>query len=262
MSNIIGGAAPGTGNVISGFTTGIYVFATQSQFSPLGSVVVQGNLIGTDKTGTKPLGNTVGIYINGVPDNTITGNTISDNNTGIYLLGSTATGNQIQGNRIGLDVTGMKPLGNYIGIFLNGASSNTIGGTTAGARNFIAGNKRNGLEGSTGIYFFNGAANNTVVGNNIGTNVNGKSGRGLGMGDYGVLLYNASNNPIAKSLGNNRVVGSGIANLREFTGPVTQPRSSGGGKPAQQHPHHPVHATPRKRPSSSRLARRSHVRAR
>ena len=56
MSNIIGGAAPGAGNVISGFTTGIYVFATQSQFSPLGSVVVQGNLIGTDKTGTKAAG--------------------------------------------------------------------------------------------------------------------------------------------------------------------------------------------------------------
>ena len=76
------------------------------------------------------------------------------------------------------------------------------------------------------------------------------------MGDYGVLLFNASNNPIARSLGTNRVVGSGIANLREFTGPVTQPRSSGGGKPAHHHPHHPVHAAPRKLPGFSRLARR------
>ena len=260
--NIIGGAAPGAGNVISGFTTGIYIFATQSPFSQGGSVVVQGNLIGTDVSGTKPLGNTVGIYINGVPQNTIASNTISDNNVAIYLLGSTATGNQILGNFIGLDAAGETPLGNYIGIFLDAASSNTIGGTTAGAGNFIAGNKMNGSEGSTGIYFFDGAANNTVVGNNIGTNVNGKSGRGLGMGDYGVLLFNASNNPIARSIGNNRVVGSGIANLREFTGPVTQPRSSGGGKPAQHHPHHPVHTAPRKRPSFSRLARRSHVRAR
>ena len=32
--NMIGGATPGAGNVISGFTTGIYIFATQSQFNP------------------------------------------------------------------------------------------------------------------------------------------------------------------------------------------------------------------------------------
>ena len=93
------------------------------------------------------LGNTVGIYINGVPRNTIGGttpgarNVISDNQIGIYLLGSTATGNQIQGNLIGLDATGKTPLGNHIGIFLDAATHNTIGGTTAGARNVIAGNK-------------------------------------------------------------------------------------------------------------------------
>ncbi|MBV8316647.1 MAG: hypothetical protein JOZ53_17050, partial [Planctomycetaceae bacterium] len=146
-------------------------------------------------------------------------NTISDSNVGIYLLGSTATGNQIQGNLLGLDAAGTAPLGNYIGIFLDAASSNTIGGTTAGARNFIAGNKMNGPDGSTGIYFFDGAANNTVEGNNIGTNINGKSGKGLGMGDYGVLRYNAPNNNVPLSgTGANRIVGSGIAANREFTG--------------------------------------------
>ena len=250
--NIIGGSAPGAGNVISGFTTGIYIFATQSEFSSMGYAVIQGNKIGTDVSGTSPLGNAVGIYINGVPLNTIAYNVISDNNVAIYLLGSTVTGNQIQGNLIGLDATGEIPLGNYIGIFLDEASFNVIGGTTPEAGNFIAGNNPNGTEGSIGIYFFDGAANNTVVGNNIGTNVNGRSGGNLAMGDYGVLLYNASTNPIAKSLGNNRVVGSGIANLREFTGSVTGATSSGGGKTANSIL--ASHSTP---PRESGLARRN-----
>ena len=227
----------------------------------MGYVVVQGNKIGTDVSGPSPWAMPWASTSTECPRTrspATPSRTITSLST-CWAARRPAT--RSSAILIGLDAAGETPLGNYIGIFLDAASSNTIGGTTAGAGNFIAGNKMNGSEGSTGIYFFDGAANNTVVGNNIGTNVNGKSGRGLGMGDYGVLLFNASNNPIARSIGNNRVVGSGIANLREFTGPVTQPRSSGGGKPTQHHPHHPVHATPRKRPSSSRLARRSHVRA-
>ena len=47
--------------------TAIEIFATQSQFNPCRARRV-GNYIGTDKTGTQsPLGNTVGIYVNGVP---------------------------------------------------------------------------------------------------------------------------------------------------------------------------------------------------
>ena len=100
-----------------------------------------------------------------------------------------------------------------------------------------------GLEGSTGIYFFNGAANNTVVGNNIGTNVNGKSGRGLGMGDYGVLLYNASNNPIAKSLG---TTGSWAAALpTSVNSPARYSTATGASIPTSQR--HPEAATSRRR---------------
>ena len=203
------------------------------------------------------------MFINGVPLNTIGGtmpgarNVISGNTVGIQLLGATATRNLIQGNFIGLGSDGKAPLGNHTGIFLDAASNNTIGGTTPGAGNVIAGNVVVNQEGSTGIYLFDGAANNTIEGNLIGTDASGRSSRDLAQGDYGVLLFNASNNPIARSLGTNRVVGSGIANLREFTGPVTQPQSSGGGKPAHQHlPHHPVHAAPRKHPGFSRLAGR------
>ena len=261
-TDVIGGTTAAARNVISGFKVGIEIFAPQSQFNPTAGTAIEGNFIGTDQTGETVLGNDVGVFINGVPLNTIGGttpgarNVISGNTVGIQLLGATATRNLIQGNFIGLGSDGKAPLGNHTGIFIDAASNNTIGGTTPGAGNVIAGNVVVNQEGSTGIYLFDGAANNTIEGNYIGTDASGRSSRDLAQGDYGVLLFNASNNPIARSLGTNRVVGSGIANLREFTGPVTQPQSSGGGKPAHHHPHHPVHAAPRKRPGFSRLARR------
>ena len=51
-----------------------------------------------------------------------------------------ASNNLIAGNLIGTDVTGTKSLGNRYGIQVVDGSSNTIGGTTAGARNIISGN--------------------------------------------------------------------------------------------------------------------------
>jgi len=261
-TDVIGGTTAAARNVISGFKVGIEIFAPQSQFNPTAGTAIEGNFIGTDQTGETVLGNDVGVFINGVPLNTIGGttpgarNVISGNTVGIQLLGATATRNLIQGNFIGLGSDGKKPLGNHTGIFLDAASNNTIGGTTPGAGNVIAGNGVVNQEGSTGIYLFDGAANNTIEGNYIGTDASGRSSRDLAQGDYGVLLFNASNNPIARSLGTNRVVGSGIANLREFTGPVTQPRPSGGGKPGPHHPHRPAPAGPRKLLGFSRLARR------
>ena len=90
----IGGTPPRRGNVISGFKVGIEIFATQSQFNPTAGTAIEGNNIGTDETGEAVLGNDVGVYINGVPRNTIGGttpgarNVISGNNVGINLLGS------------------------------------------------------------------------------------------------------------------------------------------------------------------------------
>lgn len=85
------------------------------------TITIQGNLIGTDVTGTVALGNYFGIWLNhgssGVVStigglapgarNFISGNT-SD---GVYISQSTRN-SQIQGNFIGTDITGTKPLGN------------------------------------------------------------------------------------------------------------------------------------------------------
>src|SRR4029077_12679369 len=106
--------------------------------------VVEGNLLGTDATGTKALANSYDIRVDG-SDNTIGGtvagaaNLISGSYTGLYVY--SGTGNQIQGNKIGTDITGTKALGNSFGVTLWSLSSGTtVGGTGATAGNLISGN--------------------------------------------------------------------------------------------------------------------------
>ena len=194
-SNTIGGVTAAARNVISGFVIAIEIYAAQSSFNLVPGNTVEGNYIGTNASGVvvKGLGNTgntTGIFVNGVPFNTIggtvrgAGNVIAGNTTGIYLLGPTTavagvarSGNLVQGNYIGLDPTGTTAEPNHTGIFVNDAMNNTIGGTAPGAGNVIAGNLRVGQDGSTGIFFYQGAAGNLVQSNLIGTNASGKTGK-------------------------------------------------------------------------------------
>ena len=141
--NLIGGTAPGAGNVISGNTSaGIQilndatVFDGQPVSSPPGEAtgnVVQGNLIGTNAAGTAALGNFQGVFINDASGNRIGGtspeanNVISGNlSAGIQILGDNATGNVIQRNSIGTDRSGTLRLGNDIGVFVYAAPGNVI----------------------------------------------------------------------------------------------------------------------------------------
>ena len=138
--------------------------------------VIQGNLIGTDPTGTQRLGNAFnGIHLADSGNDTITGNVVSANGRGGILTGTEIDGfNTIQGNFIGTDITGTQPLGNTgIGIDVSSSRNNTIGGTAAGAGNVIAANSQDGikLEGSF-------ATGNVVAGNFIGTDPSGTRGAG------------------------------------------------------------------------------------
>jgi titin len=101
---------------------------------------------------------------------------------GIELSGS--GGNVVEGNYIGTDVTGIADLGNsQNGVYIAGASSNTIGGTAAGARNVISGNTRDGV-----LIWGSGATGNQVQGNYIGTDKNGAAA--LGNSQHGVRTGN------------------------------------------------------------------------
>jgi hypothetical protein len=74
---------------------------------------------------------------------TVKGLIINRFGNGIELGGS--GGNVIQGNYIGTDATGTVSLRNGSGVYINNAPNNTIGGTTAAARNIISGNDHNGI---------------------------------------------------------------------------------------------------------------------
>ncbi len=131
--NVIGGTGPNDGNVISG-NTGAGVLIRDNLIPGTTNNTLQGNLIGTDSTGTLDRGNTgAGVRIeSGADSNTIgtagAGNVISGN-TGVGIVVDGADNITIAGNYIGTDVTGMLDRGNDLaGILLtNGASNNTIG---------------------------------------------------------------------------------------------------------------------------------------
>lgn len=170
-NNTIGGLDAGAGNVIAAGPNGIQIAdrATGNQ--------ILGNLIGTDASGTVALGNTTaGVLIN-APGNTVGGtapgalNVISGNavipgnaGEGVVLFGAEANHNVVQGNLIGTDISGTAALANGVhGIDIIGASQNTIGGSDAGAGNFISANRGAGIN-VTG----SGAAGNTIQANVIG----------------------------------------------------------------------------------------------
>jgi hypothetical protein len=111
-------------------------------------------------------------------------------------------GNVIESNFLGTDVTGTVDLGNDNGgVHMLFAPNNTIGGTTAAARNVISGN-------GSGIIPNNGANGTVVQGNFIGTDVTGTAD--LGNVSFGVEATNtASNNTIGGTTAGARSVISG-----------------------------------------------------
>ena len=135
--NTIGaGVAP---NVVSGNTMGIDLGDSTSD-------MVQGNLIGVDATGSKPIGNpTAGLTING-SGNTIggtgsgQGNVISGNGSGpfggILLQGSS---NAIEGNYIGTDASGTKAIGNDGSGIVTPYGASGVTGNVIGPGNVISG---------------------------------------------------------------------------------------------------------------------------
>ena len=188
--NTIGGRSAAARNVISGNSDGVSIRGTISG-TTMGNIV-QGNYIGTDKTGAGALGNHgMGILVSTASNNRIggsrsgSGNVISANGFwGVYL--GEATGTVVQGNYIGTDSSGTRPLGNHgPGVELNnGAENNTIGGTKAGAGNVISANDATGIE-------LIRANENLIQGNFIGTDVTGKNP--LGNADLAIQVLGSGN---------------------------------------------------------------------
>jgi uncharacterized repeat protein (TIGR01451 family) len=170
--NTIGGTAPGDRNVISGNGSGgggfgIYLSRTVAGTDGGARTLIQGNFIGTDKTGTVALPNhNDGVLISIGDDTTIGGTTLAARNliSGNFASGIGAEGHKaiIQGNLIGTDITGTAAIGNSSGVDITGDIDNTIGGAAAGAGNIISGN-------NLGIDIEPSSTGTLVQGNEIGT---------------------------------------------------------------------------------------------
>ncbi|MBE7500480.1 MAG: right-handed parallel beta-helix repeat-containing protein [Verrucomicrobiales bacterium] len=176
--NAIGGAGPGEGNLISGNQTGVDIRSPDN--------VVQGNLIGTDLTGTLALGNVLGVALYSPSANNLIGgstpgarNVISGNShRGVQLQG--ADGNRILGNLIGTDIAGGLPLGNREGVVLVDSSHNQVGGVNSGEGNIIA------HSATDGVIVWNLGAPGVTVGNAIrGNAIHSNGGLGIDLGNNG-----------------------------------------------------------------------------
>lgn len=102
QDNIVGGSEPEDRNIISGNGGGILIRNPGTTGN-----VVQGNYIGTDPTGRKPVANAIGVLITqGTQDNVIggiapgEGNLISASEDGVFIEGPETVGNTVRGNSI------------------------------------------------------------------------------------------------------------------------------------------------------------------
>ncbi len=202
-NDTVGGTGRSAGNVISGNTQGgLAIIGTQSTGD-----LVEGNDIGTDASGTSPLGNGYsGIYV-GTSSGFYTsvvgsasqatiggtaagaGNVIAANgNWGLWIDGSGATGVLVQGNFIGTDPSGTIAMGNsFSGVAIrDGASSDTVGGTISGAGNTIAFNASGGV--TVGRDATDAATGDPILENAIYSN----TGLGIDLGNDGVTLNDSS----------------------------------------------------------------------
>lgn len=193
--NLIGGSRDrGEGNLISG----------NGQWGiMIGGQGASDNVV----TGNDLLGNAgQGIALaNGAQRNRIGGTTPGERNlisgngsNGVNIDGAATMSNIVIGNYIGTDAVGAAAMPNRgSGVFITGRY-NRIGGTGAGERNVISGNR------NCGVAFTNSGADNLVAGNYIGTTAGGN--QLVAGGDCGVAIEKgAQNNVIA----NNVIVSAG-----------------------------------------------------
>lgn len=188
-NNLVGGAALGARNLISGNT---YVGINMTNGA---GNVVKNCYVGTNAAGTAALSNTgAGIEVVESNNTTIGSNVAAEQNlisgnhnpnpaSGIkcagVLVGSGASGTQLIGNRIGTDVTGQLKIGNDYGVRLNGATNTMVGDVSANGGNLISGNNDDGVLVEAG-------SADKIQANRIGTNFFGTAA--LGNGHNGVTV--------------------------------------------------------------------------
>jgi Periplasmic copper-binding protein (NosD) len=208
VDNAIGSAVDGF-EISAGSTElralSITGFANAISLTTSGIDIVAGNWIGLDLSGSAD-GNDDGVLV-GSSTNTIGGTTAADRNVisgnthdGVAITGSGVTGNLVDGNYIGTNTAGTAAVANGAeGVSIaGGATSNTIGGTSASAGNVISGNGADGVLVSGA-----GTSGNPVKNNFVGTNAAGTAA--VANGQDGVVIQDGAT---LSTIGNNVLSGN------------------------------------------------------
>lgn len=212
-SNVIGTNGDGIDdaaerNIISGNRyAGIYNLDSHGN-------TIAGNYIGVDIAGTTRLANNVGIRLtNGSSGNRLGTNAdgVSDSLERNVIAGNVRNGvqidgadsNQLAGNWIGVGANAEAIPNRHSGVWIhNGSASNQVGGKLIEQRNVISGNSFNGVSINS--------SGNSVLGNFIGTSVDGL--QPIGNQREAVLIYDdATGNSIGDGTQEGRNVISGGA---------------------------------------------------
>jgi CSLREA domain-containing protein len=167
-------------NLISGNPVGIQVGHTDPSIVLHGrDVVIQGNFIGTDQSGSAAIPNGKGIVLGPEAETAQIGgadpsqaNVISGNGFGIEVEGGSPV---ILGNHIGTNAAGTAAIPNEYGVVVwDRATDVRVGGAAAGEGNLISGNSR------TGLWLRSNAG--VVQGNWIGLTADGRAALPNGTG--------------------------------------------------------------------------------
>ena len=212
---IIGGGAPGAGNLISGNVLyGILIDASFSAGTATGNVV-QGNTIGLDVTGTTAVNNNTGVYLfRGASNNLIGTNAdgVNDAAEGNVISGNRGYGVHDRGNRDDREYGRRQPDRDKRGRNRSRRERERRGVDPkrgfgqrhrrhdGGARNVISGNAGDGV-----LITGSGTTGNVVEGNFIGTNA---AGNDLLPGE--VAWYRAEFNANDSAGGNNGTLEGGV----------------------------------------------------
>jgi hypothetical protein len=195
-----GGAEPGAGNLVSGFGPETALLVSLGAGGD--RIVMLGNRIGTDVTGTTAIPSREGVvlqqlnetgagpeWIVGGPEpgagNLISGST----GAGVYIDNQSGSDGawrmRIQGNAIGTSADGLSAIPNQVGIRAETAGGDTlIGGAGRGEGNVVSGNRDNGLYLDS---YPDGVTPARVLGNLIGVGRDGITP--LGNGRHGITSW-------------------------------------------------------------------------
>ena len=192
--NLVGGPRHADRNVIAGSQVEVCVTDRRNE--------IANNRIGTSADGRADLGFAIGLLLTrSAPETVVRDNLISGLGIGVEVWGDH---NTLLGNRVGTDIDGTAALPNESGINVEGGDHNTIGGTGPDEGNLISGNAFDGLQLENGDADdepdeeAGPAVGNRVLGNLIGTDINGTAplGNSTTLGVQAVILAGADDSTI------------------------------------------------------------------